>query len=539
MSLELVRSLNCLRVLLIMGLKRYLDEEEFQGFSSKHPKQLDCGNNLTFLAENKHSFEVCQKNDLSGKPQSIFCKFQIAKELESDSVDIGSDFTGKELETSAPLSGLTSSASEEDARSRAVLFSSFYPEYLEFNFPRRTFVPCEDTYSSLLDSSPRREVPLGPNHQADVPVWHPDVIKRHSLSSNCIVDNDNDMTLMGSCVIPMPDSKLSAHFDKLENDIIDCNCMDNGSIRCIRQHVKEAQEKLRETLGNEKFMQLGFCDMGEEVVHKWTEGEERAFHEVVYSNPVSSGKKYWELLRTMFPSRTKMELVSYYFNVFMLRRRAIQNRSNLLEIDSDDDEWQENDRTLFCAGGENESLTNQDIRVDRENDFSNEYDNENDGDDDDDDDEDDDYDNNDEDGHLQVDGEDDVTHKDGGRAHIFKPKTENAIREDFYAYDDSCTSFESHPYTNDSYGQVCETVAIQGIRVKRENGKCGRVNRDMSIDGLAPEYLMEGGDAKVWDATYSMGIIKGLDLLPTCNMIEEIFGPCSWNSKSSNDKSIS
>lgn len=40
-------------------------------------------------------------------------------------------------------------------------------------------------------------------------------------------------------------------------------------------------------------------------------------------------------------SRTKHEIVSYYFNVFVLRRRATQNRSLILDIDSDDVEWHE------------------------------------------------------------------------------------------------------------------------------------------------------------------------------------------------------
>ncbi|EEF48646.1 hypothetical protein RCOM_1750560 [Ricinus communis] len=44
-----------------------------------------------------------------------------------------------------------------------------------------------------------------------------------------------------------------------------------------------------------------------------------------------------------------MEIVSYYFNVFMLRRRAVQNRSNFLDIDSDDDELHGINRGSFKA----------------------------------------------------------------------------------------------------------------------------------------------------------------------------------------------
>ncbi|EPS62161.1 hypothetical protein M569_12631, partial [Genlisea aurea] len=120
-----------------------------------------------------------------------------------------------------------------------------------------------------------------------------------------------------------------------------CSCPNRGSMRCVQQHVKEARERLLNSVGDEKFLQLGFLDMGEEVASNWTPDEERLFHEIVFSNPKSRGRNFWSCLRDAFPHSTMKELVSYYFNVFMLRRRAVQNRSFVLEIDSDDDdvEW--------------------------------------------------------------------------------------------------------------------------------------------------------------------------------------------------------
>lgn len=102
----------------------------------------------------------------------------------------------------------------------------------------------------------------------------------------------------------------------------------------------EARQRLRETLGQDMFEKLGFCDMGEEVADKWSEDEEHAFDEVVLSYPASLDKNFWDHLSGIFPSRTKKDLVSYYFNVFMLRKRAEQNRFDPLNIDSDNDEWQ-------------------------------------------------------------------------------------------------------------------------------------------------------------------------------------------------------
>ncbi|KAJ6734803.1 DNA BINDING PROTEIN [Salix purpurea] len=102
--------------------------------------------------------------------------------------------------------------------------------------------------------------------------------------------------------------------------------------------------------------------MGEVIANKWTGEEEQAFHEVVLSNPVSLRKNFWDHLPSTFPSRTKKELVSYYFNVFMLQKRADQNRFDPLNIDSDDDEWQKNEGEAVEEDEDSvvESLTGQD-----------------------------------------------------------------------------------------------------------------------------------------------------------------------------------
>ena len=62
-----------------------------------------------------------------------------------------------------------------------------------------------------------------------------------------MVDVDYGKKIMGTCVIPMPDSEAIAKF-RFEDvgHRIDCECLDQGSIRCIRQHVTEAREKLRQ-----------------------------------------------------------------------------------------------------------------------------------------------------------------------------------------------------------------------------------------------------------------------------------------------------
>jgi hypothetical protein len=113
-----------------------------------------------------------------------------------------------------------------------------------------------------------------------------------------------------------------------------------GSIRCIRQHIIEMRDKIKKKIGMEMFIQLGLDDMGEEVGISWDPQDEKLFAEVVRSNPASFTKNFWNILPLAFPDKCKREFVSYYFNVYILRKRAGQNRSDPLYIDSDDDEWE-------------------------------------------------------------------------------------------------------------------------------------------------------------------------------------------------------
>ncbi|KAK1407341.1 hypothetical protein QVD17_38955 [Tagetes erecta] len=195
-----------------------------------------------------------------------------------------------------------------------------------------TLVQKDDTFSCLLRFSPLKQVPVGPEYQASIPEC-----SRYDM-------NDEENKFLGSCVIPVPISS-----SVISNDITvgkgrkDCFCEDHGSLRCVRQHITEARENLKVNIGHERFSALGFDYMGDVVACKWTEEEEQLFHEVVYSNPISSGKNFWEILAETFPSRSNQEIVSYYFNVFMLQRRAEQNRFDPTNADSDDDELQVND----------------------------------------------------------------------------------------------------------------------------------------------------------------------------------------------------
>ncbi|KAH6802047.1 hypothetical protein C2S51_033493 [Perilla frutescens var. frutescens] len=319
-----------------MGMKRPLEEEDFPEPSFRQAKQQDYNGKLTLNAEDYHITTLAVQPP--GEAKNSFCQLHF-EQLDDDCDADNASVADKELEASAPLSLVTSSSSEEDAMVGETSEWSCFPGYIDFSIPRRPPSQFDDPYISLLNCPPRKEVPLGPDHQAEVPPWDPNASQMGFSGSSYFINSDREERLIGTCIIAMPDLNDSTMEGVgVGRGRTDCSCLDMGSMRCVQQHVKEAREKLRETIGDVNFLELGFCGMGDEIAYKWTPHDEQVFHDVVYSNPASHGRRFWKYLSAAFPTRTKHELVSYYFNVFMLRRRAVQNRSYLLEIDSDDDE---------------------------------------------------------------------------------------------------------------------------------------------------------------------------------------------------------
>ncbi|XP_062106539.1 uncharacterized protein LOC133817913 [Humulus lupulus] len=335
--------------------KRPFNDEDSCEVASKHPRQLECVNELAPVVDIVPS-QNAHQNSFSGDSS-----FNICRDKGRFSSDL---ITEVSKQTKAPDNGVSSGIShylwfnnsliEADARLDTAANLSLFPEYFDHGERLRGLLQSDDIHASPVDYSPQRSVPIGPEHQVYVPEWD----QQGSQLSDYQIDPQNQVSCgssldpmvhadeekMGTCVIFMPESEVSLHYcsqDRASKS--DCMCIDEGSIRCVRQHVFEAREKLRENIGLSLFEELGFCDMGEEVAKRWTEEEGHIFHEIILANPLSLGKNFWDHLSMAFPSRTIKDLVSYYFNVFMLRKRAGQNRFDPLNIDSDNDEWQQSD----------------------------------------------------------------------------------------------------------------------------------------------------------------------------------------------------
>ncbi|KAI9088365.1 hypothetical protein K1719_029814 [Acacia pycnantha] len=504
-----------------MVQKRPFDAEEMLEVSFKHPKQAGLSNQLVSFSESvfpENSSQIPEKSESGCRQVNTEGDNKLASDIFVEHPRGAGD-----IETSFPgsiyISSLAPSTSE-DVRSDMPVHFSLYPEYFSPEHPGRTLTRNNDIYFLLLEHPPRKLVPIGADHQADVPAWDlPGSTSRldtSSSSSSAVVDKSEER-LMGTCIIPMPNMESSTCDSKVGRGRTDCSCEDRGSVWCVRQHIVETREELAKTIEQDRFTDLGLRDMGEQVAEKWNVEDEQLFHEVVYNNPASLGKNFWNTFPIVFPSRTKKEIVSYYFNVFMLRKRAEQNRNDHLSVDSDNDEWQGSDENEIATLEEDEdSVAGSPVYQDDpglgncyENDLQ-------------------DYDEYAQDETCETNGVVEFTEGDiyddlkydpeemsrssSSLQHI-QPQDKNICQEtcDEEVLDESCTSSDPG-------------VSSQEIKGKSENDDLRSNNLGGVNNGFSPRYVAESCDEKTWDSGFMAWAKDKIDFLPTCSMIEEVFG---------------
>ncbi|KAK7382074.1 hypothetical protein VNO80_00760 [Phaseolus coccineus] len=199
----------------------------------------------------------------------------------------------------------------------------------------RTPSPRTEGQSELFDSSDAHSgldkcatvrIPLGANHQAEIPEWTG-------------VTFESDSKWLGTRIWPQE----AVNTRLIERDPIgkgrqgSCGCSEEGSVECVRFHISEKRAKVQLELGK-AFFDWNFDRVGEDVRLMWTKEEEKKFEDVVQANPPSPEKYFWDYIFRAFPDKSREDLVSYYFNVFMLQRRGYQNRHTPDDIDSDDND---------------------------------------------------------------------------------------------------------------------------------------------------------------------------------------------------------
>ena len=179
----------------------------------------------------------------------------------------------------------------------------------------------------FLDDLFPNPIPVGPNFQAEVPEWTGEV-------------TESDSKWLGKQVWPSENGACSF---QIEKDFVgrgkpdSCDCRFPGSVECVRFHIAEKRMKLKLDLGA-LFYHWRFDQMGEVISLAWTTEEEKRFKHMVRSNFSLRSPSFWDNAMRILPTKTRENLVSYYFNVFLIRRRIYQNRVTPRKVDSDDDE---------------------------------------------------------------------------------------------------------------------------------------------------------------------------------------------------------
>lgn len=177
--------------------------------------------------------------------------------------------------------------------------------------------------------TPRKKVPVGAEFQAELP-WL--ISRKRCLDSG--THEPDSLRWFGEHVWPKESEPIVTEKSVSSRASYGiCSCASRDAVECVRLHIEEKRKALKNELG-EAFYMWGFHEMGETVAEHWTGADELTFQQLVRQNPTS----FWCDLFEAFPTRSTRELVSYYFNVFVLRKRAIQNRLDPGNVDSDDDE---------------------------------------------------------------------------------------------------------------------------------------------------------------------------------------------------------
>ncbi|CAH8390151.1 unnamed protein product [Eruca vesicaria subsp. sativa] len=460
-----------------MGFKRPFDDEKFHELPFKHSRQLGFSDKSTQFEE------FIPRHAVSQKPLATVNEVDLLQPQGDETFDEESSF----VYYGHGMDGCFDPVMK-DFHGKDSAHTPHSTSYFELGLvPPRPCSPVETLYSFLLDQPARKQVPIGPDHQAMIPEFE---------GCHGSLEASDTSKLSGTCVVPLPVLDLPENVDGIIGKGREsCVCHDRGSIRCVRQHVKEAREELVKVLGFEKFRELGFCEMGEEVAKRWSDQDAILFHEVVYSNPVTLGRNFWRHLEAAFFSRTNHEIVSYYFNVFVLRRRAIQNRSLILDVDSDDDEWHGG---YGCSLGpqyveedeeEEESAIESPLHqgTDKFNEKVHPF-HEEEGEED-----------------VSVSDNDYVDTREGGAEHM--DRLSGCNEERMNVEDDSYTTYELAHDALNSVWTNCTKKDETGIEEHEKKSK------------------------ECSDPMYPKVSTNGKDLQPTRSIMEEIFGHGSWGSK--------
>ncbi|KAM3684852.1 hypothetical protein ACB098_11G076800 [Castanea mollissima] len=262
----------------------------------------------------------CMYDDQHGSNYNLRERFKCRKKLLSDKTVS----QGRACSESS-----SASQSELDKNPCTEGMEDGLDKYLPGTSDLSTADSAIDKYASALEKYVPKRIPYGPRFEANVPEW-----------TGVASENESDPKWLGTQVWPL---EKVEHRYLIERDPIgkgrqdSCGCEVPGSIECVRFHIAEKRLRVKLELGS-AFYRWKFDRMGEEVKISWTEEEEKKFEAILRSTPPPLQKCFWDQIFKIFPTKSRADLVSYYFNVYLLHRRGYQNRVTPNNIDSDDEE---------------------------------------------------------------------------------------------------------------------------------------------------------------------------------------------------------
>jgi hypothetical protein len=94
--------------------------------------------------------------------------------------------------------------------------------------------------------------------------------------------------------------------------------------------------------------------MGEEVSKIFTHEHQMLFDALERGiTPLSGPKGFWSIVSRHLRTKERRHLVSYFFNVYLLRRIGNQSQSGPASvIDSDEDIYDDEDEEQVCSDGQ-------------------------------------------------------------------------------------------------------------------------------------------------------------------------------------------
>ncbi|KAK9290239.1 hypothetical protein L1049_008406 [Liquidambar formosana] len=209
----------------------------------------------------------------------------------------------------------------------------------------------------------RLPIPLGPRFQAEVPDWTGPVNKGNLYGGD---DDSENSRWLGTRIWPTKGISAEITVEAIGKGRPDsCSCVSPGSASCIKYHVVEEWLRLQSDLGP-AFWSWKFDEMGEVVSKAWTLKEQESFESLVRMNLLKNGTSSCKHALKCFPSKSRKSIVSYYFNVFIPRRMSLQIRLSLKQVDSDDEEAEDVDRTDFqkrCKARSDSLGNSKDVRT--------------------------------------------------------------------------------------------------------------------------------------------------------------------------------